>query len=286
MVTCRYDRTADTYRLPDGDECRVDDYGDPTHHCTARRTCAQHIGPSELTCARCIGRTRRDIARIVTITPLAAAAVIETGSIDAGDALSLAGPHADVRDLSERRLFDLGHLDTALRLGRITEDQWTRARIAMPDDDDTDPSLLLPRWAMMLAEDWDLALPDRLTLIPAATWLDRQLARIAQDPEQDWALFAREIRTCRQRLEDLLALVGRTRRGATCPACIEEGHTPAPRLRLRFGHWCTDEACERLHYADDTGDEWTCPRDRAHRWTEEEYRLRVADVYADQTAAG
>ena len=92
MTACRYDADTGAY-LVDGEPCRTDDYGDPTHHCQARRTCANHIGPDELTCARCVSRTRIDLRRIVDLAPLMAVQALGTGVNS--EAAMLAGPAAD-----------------------------------------------------------------------------------------------------------------------------------------------------------------------------------------------
>ena len=68
---------------------------------------------------------------------------------------------------------------------------------------------------------------------------------------------------------------------APCPMCA----TPAPRLNREYGHWCEDEDCQKLHYADDSGDRWVCPRNRDHWWSEEDYRRWVADVYEANRSA-
>jgi len=88
-MNCRWDRDREEY-LRDDEPCRVDDYGDPTRHCTARRSCANHVGPAELTCARCVGRTRGDVRRIVDLAPLMVVQAI-SGGVES-EAAWLAGP--------------------------------------------------------------------------------------------------------------------------------------------------------------------------------------------------
>ena len=92
MNGCKWDREAEAY-LNDGEPCKRDEYGDPTNHCTARRTCAQHIGKGELTCARCLGRTRTMLKRLVDLAALYLPAAIEAGRVDR-ETVSLAGPVA------------------------------------------------------------------------------------------------------------------------------------------------------------------------------------------------
>jgi hypothetical protein len=165
----------------------------------------------------------------------------------------------------------------------MTDDRaFEAALMALDEDDDRHPLSLLGRWTLMIAEDYGHDLPPKLTLSWCADYLDRQLGRIAQDEGQDFPLLASELKRCRQHLEAVLHNDDRPDRGAPCPRCIEEGGK-GPRLTRSWGHWCEDPECERLHFADTTEDVWRCPANRDHAWGEEDYRLRVADVYADTT---
>lgn len=267
-MTCRYDRETGAY-LVDGEPCRRDSYGDPTHHCTARRTCAQHVGPDELTCARCLGRTRVTLRRIPELVALMPAAAVESGI--ESEAANLAGPSTHPGAWANRRIAMRAHLDAWERLGRITEEQLIHARTAMEDDDDLDPYLLLGRWDMMVREDYGHPSDKPVTVANAADYLDRQLHRIAQDPDQDFALLGRELRDCCNHLEAQLAVLRVQHRGAPCPECTSEEAGVGPRLVRRYGHWCEDSDCERLHYLDDSADQWVCPRDPVHRWSHEDY---------------
>lgn len=251
-MNCKYDREAGTYLL-DGEPCRVDEYGDPTNHCTATRTCTEHVGSNELTCARCLGRVRVTIRRIPDLAALMLPVAITTG-VDS-HAANLAGPAADPEAWSWRKI--------AARKGG----PWHLSLIE--DDDEEHPHTVLSRWAVMIAEDYGHDLPT-LTVTSAADYLDRQLGRIAQDDSQDFPLLAREVRKCRRHLESVLATLAHKERGAPCPTCVgnEEG---SPRLVRHYPHWCTEPACCREHPTDDSGDVWQCPRNPAHVWTHEAY---------------
>lgn len=269
-MTCKWDREAEDY-LIDGKPCRTDDYGDPTRHCTARRTCSVHIGRDELTCPRCIGRTRADIRWIVNLAALMPFEALSRGVNS--EPANLAGPAGDPLVLSWRRV------DRA------------RATSTMIGDgiEETAPTEVLGIWQAMLSEDYDHDQPDRITLGTAAAYLDRNLGRVANDPEQDWALLVREVRRCRGHLESALHNSRRPEQGAPCPECIgnmqdkrddliaqgvPESEWPklrAPKLTRQYAHWCDDEDCERLHYDDDSEDRWVCPRDRDHWWPHEDY---------------
>jgi hypothetical protein len=132
------------------------------------------------------------------------------------------------------------------------------------------------RWAMLVAEDYGHDLPT-LTIANAADYLDRQLARIAQDPGQEFPLLASDLRKCLRHLETALALAARPERGAPCPECTSDETGVGPRLVRVYPHWCDDERCERFHFEDDSADEWVCPRDREHRWTHEDYERWIEE---------
>lgn len=288
MSRCYYDRHNEVHVNAEGNECLRDEYGDPTHHCAARLGCGQHVGPDELTCARCIGRTRADLRRLADLSALALPAAVESGGVDS-EAANLAGPAADPRGWSERRIAMMSHLDTWSTLGYrdgdtrrvITEEQHAHALAAMPEDDDRHPLNVLGRWELMLREDYDQPATARITVTAAAAYLERQLPRIAQDDEQDFPLFAREVRKCRKHLESVLATLVRPERGAPCPECTSDETGVGPRLVRHFGHWCEDEDCCKVHYDDDSGDVWRCPRDRSHEWPHHDYERWVEERKAN-----
>jgi hypothetical protein len=272
MTRCRYDRTAEDYLLPDGEPCRTDDYGDPTRHCTARTSCSQHIGRDDLTCPRCIGRVRGRIARIVQLSELMLPAAIGAGV--QSEAANLAGPAADPEGWTWRKV------------AANTGGPWHMS--LDEDDDDRHPYLVLGRWDLMIREDYRQPSDEPVTIANAADYLDRQLARIAQDETQDFPQFAREIGKCHAHLEGVLANLERAERGTPCPRCVEDEEA-APRLIREYPHWCEDPDCERIHYSvrvdratgdlvpDTSGDIWACPRERSHWWTHEDYAKWVEE---------
>lgn len=137
------------------------------------------------------------------------------------------------------------------------------------DDDDRHPYSVLTRWQMMLSEDWGHDLPEQMSIGGAAAYLERNLGRLANDPEQDWPLFASEVRKVFSHMESVLHNDTRPDRGVPCPTCAEDGHFA--RLARRWAHWCEDEDCARFHHADTTDDRWVCPRNREHWWTHASY---------------
>lgn len=264
MSECRYDREAGKY-LRDGEPCKRDEYGDPTSHCTARRNCAEHVAPNELTCARCLGRTRAIIRGIPDRAALMMPVALTMG-VDS-TAANLAGPAADTEAWTWRKV--------AARRGG----SWHLSLIE--DDDDRHPYTVLTRWALMIAEDYGHELTD-LDVASAADYLDRNLARIAQDPTQDFTLLTSEVRKCRRHLESVLATAQHKERGAPCPECVgkEQG---APRLVRTYPHWCDDTECRREHYDNDSRDMWICPRNEGHAWTTRAYDQWI-DERKEQTA--
>ena len=252
MTTCRWDEEARDY-LTDGEPCRRDDYGDPTRHCTARRTCSVHIGRDELTCPRCLSRTRADLRRIPVLAALMEPVAVVSGVNS--EALNLAGPAADPEAWTWRKV--------AARQGR----SWHLSLVE--EDDERHAYTVLVRNAALISEDYGHEQPEQWTVTNAADYLDRQLARIANDETQDWALLATEIRKCRRHYESVASLITRPEHGAPCPICQEDGRFV--RLVRQYSHWCDDAYCERIHVTDDSEDVWTCRRNREHKWTHAAY---------------
>jgi hypothetical protein len=277
-VSCKWDREVSDYLTDDGALCRHDDQGDRTYHCTAQRTCSQHVGHDELTCARCISRTRQDIRWIRERAALLPTAALEAALRQGVEAeiVMLAGPAADYGVFSARRAIDRRWL-----LDNIPERNLERAlRVYLDDDDERHPYSVLTRWEFMLREDYGQERKGVTSLVTAANFLERILHRIAQDDEQDFPRFRGEIRDCRQHMETALRTAAWNERGAPCPECVGRGNVSPSQVRLRheYGHWCMDEDCRQIHYLDDTGDRWVCPREpKRHTWTEKAYRDYVED---------
>lgn len=271
MTSCRWNQDAGDYLTDDGKSCKRDDYGDPTRHCTAKRRCSHHVGWNELSCGRCIADVRNDIRAIRDLSALLPVAAMSDGVNS--EAANLSGPAADYRVFSARRA-----LDRAWLMAHIPDQNLERAMAALlPDDDEWHPYGVLTRWQMMLSQDYGHDVPEKLTISDAAAYLDRHLHKVAQDDEQDFPLLRREVRTCRQHLETVLHNSSRKERGAPCPLCSTGEPKVFVRLQLEHGHWCIDPDCERIHYADSSGDRWVCPKNREHAWTEAAYRAYVEE---------
>lgn len=222
------------------------DSGDPLAHCTARHRCTNHIADHELTCPQCLAKTRGAMSEVLTMTGLLPEEAEEKG-VDS-EAANLAGP-ADPIGWSERKVHASanGYLHT------------------LEDDDPHHPLAVLGRWDMMLREDYDQPTRERLTVASAVDYLDRTLYRFANDDEQDFPLFVRDVAACKAHMEAVLHDQVGGQRGAPCHLCSE----PAPALQLRHNDQDFSGAT----------DWWQCPQQREHRWTVGEYRLRVSTDY-------
>lgn len=252
-------------------DCRGCKVCPESNHCTARKNCSWHIPAGELTCGRCIAAPRRHIKWIEALSSLMLTQAIADG-IDS-QATVLAGPAADPRGHSARRLAEKRFLRAYEGLGRISEEQHLAALESMDDEDWQHAYSVLTRYQLMFSEDYDHDLPARMSVSGAAAYLDRNLHRIAQDPEQDFAELAANLKKCCQHLEVVLHNDDRPERGAPCPACYEGGNDKPPRLSRTYA--------ERWEADDDSRDEWRCPRNREHAWSEADYRLRVADWHEE-----
>lgn len=264
MSACKWDRDAEDYLTSDGNPCKVDDYGDPTTHCTAKRSCTWHVGRGELTCARCLTGARTDLRWIGDLSGLLMPQALADGV--ASEAANLAGPATDPRAWAGRRLAQSRHLTTWLLHDRITEQQAANAMANLEDDDKRHAERLVTTWARMVAEDYSHPLPERMTLAWCVEYLDRHLHRIAQDAEQDFPLLRRELKKCRQHLEAVLHNDDQRDRGAPCPECVGEG-SGVPRLVREYA----------AGYPHDRYDQWRCPRNTEHAWSHHAYVAYVEE---------
>lgn len=259
-----------TYVQPDGEPCDLP----RSAHCTARKTCANHLGWGELTCARCLGRTRMDLKAIVQRAPELISEALTAGVHS--EAFMLAMPGANYEKFSARRLIDKQWL-----FDHVPDQKLEKAlKVFLPDDDERHPFNVLTRAAWLIVRLYDLAEPDVWTITNAADVIDRELGRLAQDEAGNFAGLSRELRKCRTHLENVLRDSQAPERGAPCPECATERQVV--RLVREYPHWCTDPECtQQFHFTTDDADVWVCPRNPDHWWTQQGY----ADYLRDRKSA-
>lgn len=243
------------------------DIGDPLDHCTGYGACSEHVPVGVTVCPRCVGKVRTILRRIAELTPLLPVAAVEAARIDS-EAVNLAGPAPSPVLVSEARRTALSAATAALMEGR--EDEWAAIMTTLPDDDPSHPYAVLGRWALMIGEDYghDHGV---LTVSTSAGYLDRQLTRIAADPEQDWRLLRRELKACLTAVESVLAVHFRPETGAPCPACLEAGVEKPRHLVKRYGQTVRE-------------DRWKCSTCNTE-WQDVEYRLRIGADYLREAEA-
>lgn len=244
----------------------------PERHCKHRKGCTGHLAAGvPLTCPRCIRKVRRNLELVEQLTAFADH-VVSTEHLDS-EVTVLAGPAADPLRVSEVRRYVRGHVQTMLDRGRVDDVEALRILDSLPEDDPHHPYAVLGRWEMMLREDYDQPTRLKVTVSRSRAYLDGMLGTIAQDAEQDFPLFAREISECRKHLETTLSLLRREERGAPCPLCPEdleaEPKVYKPRLIRRY-----DEAD-----VSGANDLWLCPEVEEHWWYEADYRLKIGDEH-------
>lgn len=288
MSACRWSQDAGDYLTDDGQPCRHDEYGDPTRHCTAKRGCSHHIGPRELTCARCINDTRNNLNWIPDLATLLTTEALNDGAHS--EAAMLAGPAADYPTFSARRALNRRWL-----YQHIPNHNLSRAITALlPDDDDAHPFNVLTRWHWDVSLAYNDPLPEVMTTAGSATYLTRNLNRIAHDPDMEFYKLRSQAKKVREHLEAVIHNSTGPEKGAPCPECVADGIedgvqiNPADvRLRREYAYWSYEgeEKGWRLRHrtSPDPGDEsegqdrWVCPRDKAHVWGESEYRRWIEE---------
>lgn len=243
--------------------CEADEHGNPVRHCEARRRCTGHLAWGEHVCPDCIGRIRRDMRATLDEMALMPTEAEHAG-IDSA-AATLAGPVAN-RVLASWRLINA-----------------SRAGLDVEELDESDPYTALSLRERMIREDLghDLDTLVSPTLAGVIDYLDRVLPVLARDSGQVLVvadLLATAARV-RGRAESARHNDRKPEVGVECPACPSTEEKPAPRLRRQWAHWCADPYCEREHDTTGARDNWQCPADKTHWWSEADYRLWVSGDY-------
>ena len=271
-MSCKYDRETGKHLTrehladcldPKCDGCRPcthDDDGNPVRHCRTRRRCTSHLAWEEFTCPACLAKIRDNLDRTLealTLMPREA----ELRGIDTEPA-NLAGPHADYVRAQWR-------LINAERNGESVDELDMR-----------DPYTCLTMHERSIRE---LLGHDDVTLVSpdvgsAAAYLKWVLTDLARDEEMTPLLVALmgDAAVLRGHVESALLDSRTPERGIPCPRCVD-AEKPAERLVRHYGHWCTREGCDKVHYLDDSGDVWRCPVNKDHEWTHAQYEARLVE---------
>lgn len=290
-MTCRWDREAQAHlrreHRPDCGvvdcsgclPCRHDDDGNPVRHCRVRNRCTSHLGWGEYACPKCLGKIRDNLTAIVDTLALMPDEAEERGVNS--EPANLAGPHADYVTAQWR-------LVNASRAGESVEELDMR-----------DPYTCLTLHERTIREEIG---HDDITLVSAdvasaasyLAWVLTDLAR-REDLAPLVSSLLGDTATLVSHVEGALRDSRAPERGIPCPECVvnlgrrkealQAAGTPedewpklhAPRLVRHYGHWCTRERCDELHYLDTAGDVWRCPIDRSHEWSHKDYEQRLVD---------
>ena len=290
-MTCRWDRATKRHlraeHMPDCAPtgclgcapCTHDDDGNPVRHCRARSRCTTHLAWGEHVCPDCLAKVRTNLTAILDLLALMPAEAEEQGIHS--EPANLAGPHADYVTAQWR-------LINADRNGETVEELDMR-----------DPYTCLTMYERTVREELG---HDGTTLVSPTTgatagylaWALTDLARDEEGAVLVGALLS-DTGALVSHLEAALHDSRTPERGAPCPACVDamaerkeelqaagvpEDEWPklrAQRLVRIYGHHCTDEACEKIHYEDDRGDVWRCPADREHEWSHDAYSRWIED---------
>lgn len=227
-------------------------------HCQGKRgRCSWHVPDGVLTCGRCLAATRTDLHKIADLAALVPIAALDAG-IDS-EAANLAGPAADPEAWSWRKAAALAGGPWHLSL--------------IEDDDEHHPLRVIGTWAHMIGDAYGHTPAGHLAA--GVAYLDLMLHRIAQDPDQDFAQLATELRRCAQHLEVSIRNGAQIDRGAPCPECTSEETGVGPRLHR---HWAATVS--------ESWDEWRCPRVRAHRWSHHDYTRWIEQRRDKRTHGG
>ena len=239
--------------------------------------CHTEIEDHQLTCPGCIARARDDMRRIEIAAALMLPEAVHRG-VDS-EAANLAGPAphpavAHARFAERRAELMAEHLPHDFAGYNAAYD----AELAILDIE-VHPYGLLGRWEMMIREDYDLPETEPITVSGSVAFLGRVLHRVAQDPEQDFALLAGDLHRCRAHCEAVLRANAQVEAGAPCHLC--DGGTFLKRYaEARTG----DGKRDRAGYLLDTeghripDDYWQCSGCRAEL-SDPAYRRVVTTSY-------
>lgn len=266
-----------------GEECRG------CLPCTEPHCSRCGIEHTEGACPKCIGEVRDDlteVGRLVSNLPNES----EHRGVESG-AMMLLGPSADPESWGRRAMKllmggrclhhqrglecpDDQPIPAGPACGKCKHSSCTLIRserylcpekVAWIDDsrDERHPLFVLGTWEMAWRDHLGHLTDDRVTVLAAVGYLDRQLTYMGGQEEPPFDDFARDVSGLRTYLEDVLHDGEREERGAPCPACGNAALT-----------------LDRGEAVDGSEDRWVCPRkDCGQWWTEHDYRVKVEGTY-------
>jgi len=242
--------------------------------------CGRHLAESERwNCARCVGKVREALRKIVGYVAQAHREVVHYGINSA--AFMVASPAADPeahgflhQSATSGRLCKCrkrGYACPALR--EVAPGICPDAAFALEDArDELHPLTVLGWWELLWREELILPSNDPVTVASAHGFLDGHLTDMAQRLDPDFDQFRDEIHACRTWLEGVLGEGVREERGIECFMCG----------KARLVKWYDPETAIDGESGEVYGpnDHWFCPRDDCgHWWTEKDYREKVAGTY-------
>lgn len=213
-------------------------------HCPECRK-GEHLGFGENTCPTCIGKVRRQLRDIVDL----AASLPDEAEVRGvnSEAANLSGPFADPEAYAWRRAAKAQRDDVLLS--------------SLEGDDEHHPGSVLKRWVQALCEDYGEDYDRGDDLASLTDWIDTRLHRIANDYNQDFGQFRREVGRVVSHLEAVLHAGEQRDTGAPCMTC----RTPLTKT------WALDEK----------HDGWECKRCNT-RSTHAQYLFAVAAEHRDK----
>lgn len=217
------------------DECTGEDCKGcepcPWSHC---RACGKEH--AEHTCPTCLADARETLTAITVMCASLPAEVAHRG-VDS-EAMNLLGPVADPEAI--------GHMRASVNVGRIPADWLEDA------DHELHPLLVLGTWMEAYIEAFDHSDPARITVVSAASYLDRNLVYMSTFADVPFEDFARNLRQCRTHMERVLHDGEQVETGAPCMTC---------RVPLRL-------------VRTEGEDHWSCPKCRQES-NDDQYRFAI-----------
>jgi hypothetical protein len=232
--------------------------------------CATHVDHDAgiWTCPRCIGKTRAELARIVTLYESDLPEQAEYAGINS-EALNLIGPAPLLEDYETMR--------------ECTDAE--RGWCSWPITDQHHPYQVLGRIDMALREIYGPRTSLAVRVERAAAYITDLLA--GRFPHEDqFEDAAKEIHQLRRHMESVIGNSTKPETGAPCPRCEVEiqaapdNEREPPRLIKRYASG-DDERSLAGEY-----DTWHCPDNGAHWWTNEDYLMTVEAVNRERVREG